>query len=82
MVRADERLNATSSLFTLPLLIIHGTKDTVTRPEGSKEFYENAGSKDKTLKLYEGYFHDPLNDIGKEAVMNDIRSWIAAHLPA
>jgi acylglycerol lipase len=82
MVRADERLKRDFKLFTLPLLIIHGTKDTVTRPEGSKEFYEHAGSKDKTLKLYEGYFHDPLSDIGKEAVMTDIRSWIAAHLPA
>jgi len=82
MVRADERLKRDFKLFTLPLLIIHGTRDTVTRPEGSKEFYANAGSKDKTLKLYEGYFHDPLSDIGKEAVMADIRSWIAAHLPA
>ena len=82
MVRADERLKRDFGQFTLPLLIIHGTRDTVTRPEGSKEFYANAGSKDKTLKLYEGYFHDPLSDIGKEAVMNDIRSWIGAHLPA
>jgi alpha-beta hydrolase superfamily lysophospholipase len=82
MVRADERLKRDFGLFTLPLLIIHGTKDTVTRPEGSQEFYANAGSKDKTLKLYEGYFHDPLSDIGKEAVMADIRSWIGAHLPA
>jgi alpha-beta hydrolase superfamily lysophospholipase len=82
MVRADERLKRDFKLFTLPLLIIHGTKDTVTRPEGSKEFYANAGSKDKTLKLYEGYFHDPLSDIGKEVVMADIRSWLGAHLPA
>ena len=83
MVRADERLKRDFKQFTLPLLIIHGTKDTVTRPEGSKEFYANAGSKDKTLKLYEGYFHDPLNDIGKEAVMDDIRALARrAHLPA
>jgi len=82
MVRADERLKRDFKLFTVPLLIIHGTKDTVTRPEGSKEFYANAGSKDKTLKLYEGYFHDPLSDIGKEAVMDDIRAWIEKRLPA
>ena len=80
MVRADERLKRDFKLFSLPLLIIHGTKDTVTRPEGSSEFHANAGSKDKTLKLYEGYFHDPLNDIGKEAVMGDIRAWLTAHL--
>jgi alpha-beta hydrolase superfamily lysophospholipase len=82
MVRADERLKRDFPLFKLPLLIIHGTKDTVTRPEGSKEFYERASSTDKTLKLYEGYFHDPLNDLGKENVMADIRAWIGKRLPA
>ena len=82
MVRADERLKRDFGLFTLPLLIIHGTRDTVTRPEGSKEFFANASSSDKTLKLYEGYFHDPLNDIGKEVVMADIRAWVDKHLPA
>jgi alpha-beta hydrolase superfamily lysophospholipase len=76
MVRADERLSRDFPQFKLPVLIIHGTKDTVTRPEGSKEFYERAGSADKTLKLYPDYFHDPLNDIGKEAVMADIRAWL------
>jgi acylglycerol lipase len=82
MVRADERLKRDFKLFTLPLLIIHGTKDKVTRPEGSQEFNANASSADKTLKLYEGYWHDPLNDIGKEAVMADIRAWIEKRLPA
>jgi acylglycerol lipase len=81
MVRADERLKRDFPLFKLPLLIIHGTKDTVTRPEGSQEFYDRASSADKTLKLYEGYFHDPLNDIGKEAVMADIRAWIEKRIP-
>ena len=66
MVRADERLKQSFPKFTLPLLIIHGTADKATRPEGSQEFYDSAGSSDKTLKLYDGYFHDLLNDVGKE----------------
>ena len=53
----------------------------VTRPEGSKEFYSTCQlAADKTLKLYEGYFHDPLNDVGKEMVMTDIRAWIEQRL--
>ena len=82
MVRADERLKREFPLFKLPVLIMHGTKDTVTSPSGSKEFYERAGSTDKTLKLYEGYLHDLLNDVGKEMVMADIRAWIGQHIPA
>jgi alpha-beta hydrolase superfamily lysophospholipase len=80
MVRADERLKKEFPLITLPLLILHGTADKATKPSGSQRFYDMASSKDKTLKLYEGYYHDPLNDVGKEAVMADIQSWIDARL--
>ena len=40
------------------------------------------GSVDKTLKLYEGGFHDLLNDLDKRVVMQDIQAWIGARLPA
>jgi alpha-beta hydrolase superfamily lysophospholipase len=80
MVRADERLKRDFPLFTLPLLILHGTDDRATKPSGSQLFYDKAGSKDKTLRLYEGYFHDLLNDLEKEKVMADIKGWLDAHL--
>ena len=47
---------------------MHGTDDKATVCHGSEFFYEHAGSKDKTLKLYEGHYHDLLADIGKEDV--------------
>ena len=80
LVRADERLKKEFPLIKLPVLILHGTADRVTRPGGSQLFFDTAGSTDKTLKLYEGHAHDLLNDIGKEKVMNDITSWIDGHL--
>jgi len=80
MIRADEMLKKSFAQFTLPLLIVHGTADKVTKPSGSREFYEKAGSTDKMLKLYEGHFHDLLADVGKEQVMGDIQAWIDAHL--
>jgi alpha-beta hydrolase superfamily lysophospholipase len=33
------------------------------------------------LKLYDGHFHDLLNDLGKETVTTDITAWIEARLP-
>src|SRR6185295_14832238 len=80
LARADEMLGKSFRQITLPLLILHGTADKVTKPSGSKEFYEKAGSKDKTLKLYEGHFHDLLADVGKQQVMADIQTWIDAHI--
>jgi alpha-beta hydrolase superfamily lysophospholipase len=81
MVRADERLKKEFPLITLPVLILHGTGDKSTKPSGSQLFYATAGSTDKTLKLYDGGFHDLLNDSDKATVMADIKAWIGAHLP-
>lgn len=82
MVRADERVRQGFPLITLPVLILHGTLDKNAKPAGSQLFYDMAGSADKTLKFYEGSFHDPLNDLDKEVVMADIKSWLNARLPA
>ena len=81
MVRADERLKQEFPLIKLPILILHGTADKATRPAGSQLFFDTAGSTDKTLKLYDGHYHDLLNDTGKEIVMTEITNWIGARLP-
>jgi alpha-beta hydrolase superfamily lysophospholipase len=59
---------------------LHGTEDKAAKSSGSQLFYDRAGSTDKTLKLYDGHFHDLLNDLGKETVMADITAWIEARL--
>ncbi|WP_353471697.1 lysophospholipase [Salipiger sp. H15] len=81
LVRADERLHDSFEQITLPVLILHGTDDHATVCHGSEYFHAHAGSADKTLKLYEGHYHDLLNDIGKEEVLGDIVAWIEARLP-
>lgn len=81
MVRADERLKDEFPQITLPILILHGTADKVTKPSGSQFFFDSAGSSDKTLKLYEGHAHDLLNDFGRDAVMADLKWWIEPRLP-
>ena len=81
MVRADERLKEGLAAISLPLLILHGTADRATKPAGSQFFYDKSASPDKTLKLYDGYLHDLLNDVGKDIVMTDITAWIEGRLP-
>ncbi|GAA2823370.1 alpha-beta hydrolase superfamily lysophospholipase [Aminobacter aminovorans] len=82
LVRADERLREEFPQITLPVLIMHGTEDKATVCHGSEFFFETVGSEDKTLKLYEGHYHDLLNDYGKEGVIADMSAWIDNHLPA
>jgi acylglycerol lipase len=80
MVCTDERLKEAFPRITLPVLILHGTADKATKPSGSQFFYDWVGSVDKTLKLYDGGFHDLLNDLGKAEVIRDITTWIAARV--
>ncbi len=80
--RAGERFEREFGRITLPLLILHGTDDKATRPDGSEQFHREAGSADKELKLYDGYYHDLLNDLGRQRVFDDIVQWIDTRLPA
>ena len=82
LVRADERLHDSFGEITLPVLILHGTDDHATVCKGSEYFFAHAGASDKTLELYEGHYHDLLNDIGKEQVLADIVDWIEPRLSA
>jgi acylglycerol lipase len=80
MARADDRLKQEFSLITIPVFILHGTADKATKPSGSQLFYDTVGSAEKTIKLYEGHYHDLLNDVGRETVMADITKWIGARV--
>lgn len=70
------------SALTLPLLVMHGTADTLTLPAGSQRIQDQAGSRDKTLKLYEGYYHEIFNEppAERERVTNDLTAWINARV--
>ncbi len=59
----------------LPILIMHGLEDKLVNPSGSQLAYDKASSADKTLKLYPGMRHEIMNEIGKEAVLDEIVSW-------
>lgn len=82
LIRASQRLEADFAKITLPVFILHGSKDTVTMPDGSRLFHQKAGAADKTLTIYEGHAHDLLADIGREGVLEDIAAWIEARMPA
>lgn len=76
LLHAGKVLKKGMKIINLPLLIIHGTADKATNYEGSRYFYDNVTSEDKELKLYEGHYHDLLNDYDKEIVTQDIIDWL------
>lgn len=82
LIRADTHLRTEFPHITLPLLILHGTADKAAKASGSQFFYATAGAKDRTLKLYDGAFHDLLSDTVREGVMTDIGNWLEDRLSA
>ena len=71
----DEILRSAGSL-RLPLLILHGTGDVVTDVEGSRRLCRRAASKDKTLHVYEGLYHEVLSEPEREHVLADLIKWL------
>lgn len=62
--------------YAYPCLILHGGGDQIVTPDASKTFYEHIGSKDKELKIYDGLYHEILNEPEKDTVLEDIHQWI------
>ena len=66
--------------FDRPFLILHGQADKIISPSGSEDFYKRAASADKTIKRYEGFRHEILNEPEQAVVRADIRDWLEKHL--
>ena len=77
---ATKVIQAQMESISLPLLILHGADDRLADPEGSKSLYQRAQSKDKNLKLYEGFYHEVMNEPEKEMVLGDIVEWTDGRL--
>ncbi|MBN1191503.1 MAG: lysophospholipase [Dehalococcoidales bacterium] len=61
---------------TLPLLIMQGTADRLSDPEGSRIMYREVASQDKTLKIYPGFYHELFNEQEHRQVFADMEEWL------
>ncbi|KAK9733706.1 hypothetical protein RND81_04G086200 [Saponaria officinalis] len=79
MLRTSINLEDSLWEVTMPFFVLHGEADIVTDPEVSRALYEQAGSIDKTIKLYPGMWHDLTSgepDHNVEIVFSDIVAWL------
>ena len=67
---------------TLPILLLHGDADKMTAYRGSKAFYQDVGSIDKTLNIYPGLYHEIFNEPEQLQVMGDLLAWLKNRLGA
>ena len=69
-------IQANMEAIHVPVLIWHGDSDKVTDPEGSRQLFDRAASADKTLKIYEGGFHEMHNEPNQNEVLADLVAWL------
>jgi len=80
IIKAMQMLLSQIERIHLPILIMHGTADRLSDPKGSELLYNGVNSKDRTLKLYDRFFHEIFNEPGCAQVFADIEGWLAAHV--
>jgi acylglycerol lipase len=76
--QAQERVMGAADKLTLPCLIMQGGADGIVDSSATIDFFKKVASRDKTLKVYEGFHHEILNEPGKESVLGDIGGWLSA----
>lgn len=76
ILRATETTPHDYAALRLPLLILQGTGDRVVTVEGARDLCRRAGSGDRTLNLYEGLYHEVLNEPEREQVLADLLGWL------
>ncbi|MDN3203272.1 alpha/beta hydrolase [Algoriphagus sediminis] len=80
LLRMTRFIQDSADEFSLPVLIIHGTDDKLTNPEGSKLLHAKAKSSDKVLQLFEGGYHELLNDLDSKKALDLIHDWVKTRI--
>jgi acylglycerol lipase len=63
----------------MPVLVQHGSLDELTDPAGTRGLEATIGSPDRTVRWYEGLWHEVYNEPERDKPLADLRDWLAAH---
>lgn len=80
MVQGGEMLMSRAPEIRAPIVLLVGGQDPIVDPAAARELYDRLGSDDKTLLLYPKMLHEPLNEIGREQVLDDLARWLEPRL--
>jgi len=75
---AQSRVLARAPSLSLPLYLVMGTKDPIAELASARAVATAAGSKDKTIDIREGLFHEPWNEPEWPSVASAIADWMLA----
>ncbi len=84
IVRFAEKLPKRLAGIHLPMFVMHGSEDKLAGVAGSEMIINGVRSRDKSLKVYPGLYHEIFNELPDERrqVIADLCQWIGSRIPA
>jgi alpha-beta hydrolase superfamily lysophospholipase len=79
LLRRTARFEEELAAVEVPVLLVHGTEDTLVPIEGSRALLARFGSADVTFVEEPGLFHEVLNEPERERVLGTIVAWLDDH---
>ncbi|HEY3819728.1 MAG TPA: alpha/beta hydrolase [Polyangiaceae bacterium] len=76
LLDAMERIDERAPELGAPLLVLHGSADVVSDPDGSRRLVDRAGTLDKQLYVYDGLAHDLVHEPERARVVRDVSEWL------
>jgi alpha-beta hydrolase superfamily lysophospholipase len=81
MLEAQDAVFRRAGELNEPLLVMIGDEDPVADPAAAQEFFDRAGSPDKTCIHYPGFLHELLRETERVRVFEDVLAWIRSRVP-
>ncbi len=79
IIKAIQHIAASGAKIQLPIMIAQGSADTIVDPSGAQFLYDLVSSEDKTIHIYDGFYHEIFNEPEHRRVLNDVKLWIEKH---
>jgi len=76
LLRAMQGFPASAHELRLPTLILHGTADTLVPLAATRPVYQAFGTDDRSVKLYDGLYHEVFNEPERARVTADLLRWL------
>jgi len=80
LLKSMQHITEEAARITLPILFLQGSADKLIDPGGAQMLYDSVGSADKTIKNYDGLYHEVFNEPERDQVLDDFEAWLEAHL--
>lgn len=82
MMHAVTTYPARVGAMELPCLLMHGSADTLVRAIDAQPVFDAIASPDKTVRIFDGLYHEIFNEPERLEVLALVRDWLDARPPA